>query len=69
MIDVGGLHTEATSESLAVEPQSYEVAVQPNDARKLLVFVPIHRYIIAKPSTFEEFLTLEDHRDARRGKD
>ena len=68
-IDVGGLPTEATSEILAVEPQSYEVAVQPNDARKLLLFVSIHRHIIAKPSAFEEFLTLKDHRDARRDKD
>ena len=69
MIDVGGLPTEATSEILAVEPQSYEVAVQPNDARKLLLFVSIHRHIIAKPSAFEEFLTLEDYKDARRDKD
>ena len=65
MIDLGELPAESARETGKVAPQSDEVAVQPDDAVKLVVLVPVDRDSVAEPSSFEKFLTLEKHGNAR----
>ena len=55
--------------AVAIEPQPDEVAVQPNDAVELVALVPVDRHGVAETISFEEFLALEEHGDARRGED
>src|SRR5581483_1849741 len=64
MIDLGALPAEPAREAAWVSPQADEVAVQPNDATKLGVLVPIDGDRVAEPAAFEEFLPLEEHGDA-----
>ena len=69
VIDLGELPAEAAREAVAVEPQPDEVAVQPNDAVKLVALIPVDGDRVAEPAAFEEFLALEEHGDARGGED
>src|SRR6185369_16886549 len=67
--DLGELPAEAASKTVTIEPQPDEIAVQPNDAVKLVALIPVNRDRIAEPSSFEKFLTLEKQGDPGSRKD
>ena len=69
VIDLGELPAETAREAVAVEPQPDEVAVEPDDAAELVALLPVERDRVAEPPSFEEFLALEEHRDAGSRKD
>ena len=61
--DLGELPAEAAGETAAVQPQPNEVTVQPDDAVERSALVPVEWRRVTEPASFEEFLTLEEHRD------
>src|SRR5512133_2254576 len=69
VIDLGELSAEAAREAGAIGPQPDKIAVQPDNAVKLFILVPIARDGVAEPASFEEFLALEEHGDAWSSKD
>ena len=69
MINLGVLATEAACAAVEVPPQTDEVVVEPHDAMKLFPFLPVVGDGVGEPSTFEEFLPLEQHGDAWGRKD
>ena len=62
--DPDRLPAKAARETVAVESQPDQVAIEPNDAAELVALVPVKRNRVAEPPAFEEFLTLKEHGDA-----
>ncbi len=68
MMDDDPRATQTTGDALAVLPEKNEVAIHLHDASEFFRTIPLQRKLVTECTSLKEFLTLENHWDARAGK-
>ncbi len=67
VVDVDVVAPQTTGAAVTIAAKVDEVAVEVQDALVGVFLAPVDRILVVEPGVLEDLLSLEEHRDARRG--